>query len=134
MPRRPIALRKPPLRRVGVEDEIRIAVEELAHESRAQFRIRADSTQQQPDQLARIGAGRSRAQELVELLLGRDAEIALISAGYARLFHLQHLRPSFALAGAARNGNVGRVDHVIECGTHRGFHTSLGRGDACTQY
>src|ERR1700735_1458314 len=44
------ARREPPLRRVGVEDEIRIAVENLANKPRAEFRIRADSAQQQPDQ------------------------------------------------------------------------------------
>src|ERR1700722_3527904 len=30
----------------------------------------------------------------------------------------------------ARSGQAVR----IECGTHRGFRTSLGRGDPCTQY
>ena len=27
----------------------------------------------------------------------------------------------------------GRGNHLIVCGTHRGFRTSLGRGDPCTQ-
>ena len=84
-----IALREPPLRRVGVEDEIRIAAEQLANKSRAEFRVRADSAQQQPDQLARVGTRRPRAQELIELLLGRNAEMALIRARYFRFFHLR---------------------------------------------
>ena len=29
-------------------------------------------------------------------------------------------------------GKWGRGNHFIECETHRGFHTSLGRGDPCT--
>src|SRR5208282_1562689 len=81
------ALRKPPLRRVRVEDEIRIAVEQLANESRAEFRVRAGSAEQQPNQFARVSACRPRAQELVELLLGRDAEMTLIRARYSRFLH-----------------------------------------------
>ncbi len=45
----PIALREPPLRGVDVENEIRIAVEHLANESRAELGVRSDSAEQQPD-------------------------------------------------------------------------------------
>ncbi len=34
---------------------------------------------------------------------------------------------------SANDSTSGRVNHLIECGTHRGFRTSLGRGDPCTQ-
>ena len=57
----PIALREPPLRRIGVEDEIRIGANQLANEPRAEFRIGAGAAQQQADELARVGARRPRA-------------------------------------------------------------------------
>ena len=56
-----IALREPPLRRVGVEDEVRIGANQLADEPRAEFRVRAGAAQQQPDKLARVRARRPRA-------------------------------------------------------------------------
>ena len=98
-----IALRKSPLRRVRIENEIRIAVENLANQPRTQFRIRTDSAEQQPDQLARIRASRPRAQEMIKLLLGRKPELSLIPARYYRFLHRRLLRPFFALAGECRN-------------------------------
>src|SRR5208282_5156356 len=77
-----------PQRRVMVEDEIRIAVEQPADNSRAEFRVRADSAQQQPDQLADVSACWPRAQKLIELLLGRDAEMTLICVRDSRFLHL----------------------------------------------
>src|SRR5208337_3714009 len=35
-------------------------------------------------------------------------------------------------ARAVLRGAGGRENHLIECGTRRGFRTSLGRGDPCT--
>ena len=64
---------------------------------------------------------------------GHDPD-AVRSEAEAVLTFLRALRPVRAKRSRPATEKPARRNHLIERGTRRWFHTSLGRGDPCTQY